>query len=680
MSGPGVYRLPDSLPRDLVQLREMTEQFQAGAIPAARYQAFRVPQGVYEQRESGTYMLRARLAAGILTPEQMRVAAEVAEAYGNGTLHLTSRHNLQIHGVALAGIPDAVARLTEAGLSTKGGGGNTVRNIAACFQAGVCPNEVFDVTPRVIGLTEALLHDPLSFQLPRKYKIACSGCGRDCAGATICDLGFISRFRGGEEGFAVYAGGGMGAHSSVGRLLEPFVPASAAVKVAEAVKRVFDRHGNRKNRHRARLRFLVEDLGFEAFEKLYRAELGEAVGQPLAPKSPSNCTQGTGQLLPEKQPGLFSIEIAPLLGVIKAVQLRELADIVERYGEKQLRATGWQTVALRGVAGESVAALKAELAGIGLWREEPPILRHMVTCAGASTCRLGICLSRGLAKAIRAALVESGLRLDAATGEVTIHISGCPNACGHHPTASIGLFGAARRVNGRLVPHYIVQFGGHVEEGRTTLASGTQAIPARNVPAFLVDFLRAFERSSQYPDFNAFLAGQGRITAAALAAVYARVPEFARDKTFYFDWEAEDVFSLAGRGPGECGAGVFDLIELDLASASDALNAGRLFRAAASAARALLVTRGEQADTDRQSLDLFEKLFVQEGLVPAALAPLISNAREASTAANPEASFEARGGEVEALLTAVKSLYESMGPSLRLPASARAEQVPAARF
>lgn len=669
MSSQSVYNLPGSLPGDIEQLRQMTEQFQAGAIPAARYQAFRVPQGVYEQRESGTYMLRARLAAGILTPFQMRVAAEVADTYGNGTLHLTSRQDLQVHGVMLSGIPAAVEQLTDAGLSTKGGGGNTVRNIAACFQAGVCPDEVFDVTPHAISLTESLLGDPLSFQLPRKYKIACSGCGRDCAGATVTDLGFISKRLAGENGFAVYVAGGMGAHSRLGRLIEEFVPAAAAVKVAEAVKRVFDKHGNRKNRHRARLRFLIEDLGFEAFEKLYRAELGEVVGRPLETGRSSSSPRSTGQVLPQKQSGLSSIEIAPPLGVIQAGQLRELAGIVERYGEKRVRATGWQTAVLRGVTAEDVEALTAELTSIGLWSEEPPILRHMLTCAGASTCRLGICLSRGLARAIRTALIESGLHLDAATGEITIHISGCPNSCGHHPIAPIGLFGAARRVNGRLAPHYIVQLGGHVEEGRTQLASGAHAIPARNVPSFLVDFLRAFENSGQHPDFKAFLAAEGRTTATALTALYAHVPDFSRDKNFYFDWDSDEVFSLSGRGPGECGAGVFDLIEVDLASATEALSAGRLFSSAASAARALLVTRGEQSDSDRQSLDLFERLFVQEGLVPADLAPLIYRARQAAATPSPGASFQAHASEIEALLAVVKSLYGHMGPSLRLPVS-----------
>ena len=662
-SGPNVYQLPQSLPEDLEQLRRLTGQFQRGEISAARYQAFRVPQGVYEQRESGTFMLRARLAAGILTPGQMRVAAKVAQRYGDGTLHLTSRQDLQIHGVKVEGIYPAVASLAEGGLSTKGGGGNTVRNIAGCYLAGVCPDEVFDVTPHVVSLTEFLLPDPLSFQLPRKYKLACSGCSRDCAGATISDLGFISKRRGGEDGFAVYVGGGMGAHSRVARLLEEFIPATQACRVAEAIKRVFDKHGNRKNRHRARLRFLVEDVGFEAFEKLYREELdqvGDVVAPPLRAR-PAN-------VIPRKQHGCSTVEIAPPLGVLQAEQSRRLADVVERFGEGILRATNWQTAVLRWVREEELPALHAELAGLGLGTDDPAILKHLVTCAGASTCRLGICLSRGLAEAIRRALLEGPLDLKGAAGEVAVHISGCPNSCGRHPVAQIGLYGAARRVGGRPVPHYVVQLGGHVEEGKTVLASGACTIPARSVPAFLVEFLQSFESSAQHPDFAAYLAADGRRHANELGRKYAYVPEFDKDNDYYLDWGAREIFSLAGRGPGECGAGVFDLIQVDLASASEALETGHLLFATASAARALLVTRGEQADTDRQSLELFLRHFVLPGVVPPSLKALIEKAQQALAAADPEAAFDVRSEEVADLLAAVQGLYESMGPSLRLPA------------
>jgi sulfite reductase (ferredoxin) len=686
MKCESVYRLPEGQEQDLEQFRVLTAQFKEGVLPAARYQAFRVPQGVYEQRESGTFMLRARLAAGILKPEQMRAAADVAEAFGNGTLHLTSRQDLQIHGVKLDGIHPALVRLAEAGLSTKGGGGNTVRNIAACPRAGVCKNEVFDTTADVIKLTEFLLPDPLSFQLPRKYKIAFSGCGNDCTAATVNDLGFIAKQRDGVDGFAVYAGGGMGVISRSGTLLEEFVPRSDAPRIAEAVKRVFDHHGNRKNRHRARLRFLMEDLGFEEFRRLYREELARIAVPDLPAGKPAPqgahapaIRQGaawTAEALewrgtnvsPQKQDGYFTVEITRPLGVIEAGQLRGLAGIVERYGETVLRATNWQHAVLRWVREDELSSLYAELSAAGLGTSEPPILRRMVVCAGAATCRLGICLSRGLAQATRDALLASDLDLHGKAGQVRVHISGCPNACGRHPVAPIGLFGAARRVNGRLAPHYIVQLGGHIEEGKTVLASGNVAVPARNLPGWLVDLLRAFESATT--DFRTFLENGGREIARKIAAAHARVPSFEEDPSFYSDWGADRAFSLAGRGPGECGAGVFDLIQVDLASAGEALAAGRDLAATALAARALLVTRGEQADTDKDSIELFERLFVKEGAVAPGFAPLIARARQSLAAPDPEAAFGQDPGAVAALLSAVKKLYEEMGPSLRVAAPA----------
>ena len=330
----------------------------------------------------------------------------------------------------------------------------------------------------------------------------------------------------------MYVAGGLGAHSRVGSLLEQFVPAGAAGRIAEAVKRVFDKHGNRRDRRRARLRFVVEDLSFEEFERLYRAELGEPVGRPLQAPQRESSQSAAGQVLPQKQAGLFAIEIAPPLGIVNAGQLRQLAAIAGRCGEGRVRATSWQTMALRNVPAESIETVTAELTQAGLWHERPPILRHMATCAGASTCRLGIGLSRGLANAVQRALLNSGLDLAGAAGQLTLHISGCPNSCGHHPIASIDLFGAARRVKGRLTPYYVVQFGGHVEEGHTRLATGDYAISARNVPAFLVDFLRAVERSRHNPDFAAFLAGEGSATALALSAIHGSVPEFQHAKSF----------------------------------------------------------------------------------------------------------------------------------------------------
>jgi sulfite reductase (ferredoxin) len=686
-----LYHIPDSARQDLEQLGQILTQFKQGAIPAARFQAFRVPLGIYEQRESGRFMIRVRLPAGMILPEHMRAVARISRTYGDGLLHLTSRQDIQIHGVSLEGIHAASVELAEAGLSSKGGGGNTVRNIAACPHAGVCSKEQFDVTPHVVTMTEFMLPDPASFQLPRKYKLAFSGCSEDCAAATVSDLGFIAKHRDGVDGFAVYVGGGMGSASRVGLLLEEFIPTSQAPVVAEAIKRLFDKKGNRKNKHRARIRFLVEDLGFDAFRELYRAELAEL--QSIKVPSASSASAGAGvagtdaishqpssdgfadwrrtHARPQKQSGYYMVEIIPPLGLIEADKLSQLAEVLERHGERMLRATNRQSFVLRWVREDDLPQFHAELSTLGLAAENRTTLRHIVVCAGASTCRLGICLSRGLAKAIVAELSRRGLALSDQARELAVNISGCPNACGRHPLAQIGFVGAARRVRGRLVPYYVPQLGGHVEEGKTVLAEAAPAVPARNVPAFLADLLAAFMESPQHPDFAAFLKAGGLARAGQLAAAYAEVPDFDEDKDFYFDWDAQEVFSLAGRGPGECGAGVFDLIEVDLASAGEALATGRLLSAAALAARALLVTRGEQADTDVQSLTLFRKHFVEPGLVPADLHGLIDQALHAATQTNT-ALFDASSAQVSNLVAAVRRVYESMGPSLRVATPAPA--------
>ena len=689
---PGVYHLPDSLPDDLEQLRQMTLQFKEGAISAARYQAFRVPQGVYEQREGGTFMLRIRLPAGMLLPHQMRKLAEISQTQGNGLLHITTRQDIQVHRVSLDAIHPALVALQKVGLSSKGGGGNTVRNVSACCHAGVCPKEVFDVTPHAVAMTEFMLQDPLSFQLPRKYKIALSGCADDCAAATVNDLGLIAKHRDGVEGFAVYAAGGMGARSRVADLLEEFVPASDICLVAEAVKRVFDKHGNRKDKHKARLRFLIEGIGFDQFRDLYGKELDKLQNGPPpcpAPRlvfqsgagpaeqsgaSPPDASEGFRRwvktnVTPQKQDGCHIVEIPLFLGDIEQEKLRRLADVVERYGERMLRTTQLQNLVLRWVRDDALLKLYEELSALGLDVGRPAVLRNVVACAGASTCRPGICLSRGLAEAVSRQLAGSDLSAPNSLGRMNVHISGCPNACGRHPIAQIGFAGAARRVKGHLVPYYVLQLGGRVEEGKTELATGRQTIPARNIPAFLVEFLKAYQASAQFPDFYAFLEAGGRGIADDLATACNNVPDFEDDKNFYFDWGAEEIFSLAGRGPGQCGAGVFDLIEVDLASAADALKEGRRFAAAASAARALLVTRGQQASNDAEAFAMFQKSFVDERLIGADLGRVVAAGANAAADADPEAAFDAEAQEVSSLVEAVRNLYENMDASLRFGTS-----------
>ncbi|MDP6439780.1 MAG: sulfurtransferase TusA family protein [Candidatus Brocadiia bacterium] len=691
----GIFNLPDTLQDDLDRFKDETERFKSGSTSAAEVRAFRVPQGVYEQREAEAFMLRVRFPAGAVLPHQMRTLAAVARTYGNAVLHVTSRQDIQVHNVPLESIHPALVELYAAGLSTKGGGGNTVRNVTACYDAGVCPREAFDVTPHAVAMTEFLLPDPLSFQLPRKYKLAFSGCSEDCAAATVNDLGFIAKRRNGEAGFAAYVGGGMGAMSRVADLLDEFVPATDICYMAEAVKRVFDKHGNRKDRRRARLRFLLEKIGIEQFRTLYEAELADVrKAAPAVPQARDISTPGPSSpeasgppcdgfdawreknASPQKQPERYIVHVPLPLGDVTADTMEKLSDAVEAHGERMARTTQWQNLVIRWVHENELAALHRKLSELDLAGTPPPILRNTVACTGAATCKLGICLARGLARAVADRLATDGPDLEK-LGDLSIHISGCPNSCGRHPLGDIGLFGAARRREGRLVPHYVVQLGGLVREGETRLGEGKQAVPAQNVPAFVAEFLKAFADSAQFPDYGAFLEAGGRETADRLAEGAKHVPPFEEDKNYYFDWGAESVFSLAGRGPGECGAGVFDLIDVDLASAHEALGAGRLCSATVLAARALLVTQAQEAKDDADALDLFGKHFIDADLVEDSFRSVIDTCRRAVRASNPEDAFEPAAGDVEALVETVQSLYDHMDPSLRFRPVEAEEAAPA---
>ena len=552
----GIYQLPPGLSDDIATMRQKVAQLQAGEITPEQFHAFRVPQGVYEQREAGRHMMRVRLPAGGIFPAQMRAIAVVSTQFGNGVLHVTTRQDIQIHRVPLDGSHPALVALQAADLSTKGGCGDAVRNITACPHSGICPHQMSDVTPHVVAVTEFMLNDPGSFKLPRKYKICFSGCGSDCAGAGVNDLGFIARRRDGVDGFAVYAGGGMGAHCRVADKLEEFVPASDAHLIAEAVKRVFSRHGDRENRRKARLRFLIERIGFDAFRKLYEKELAALrADRPAAPQvreiavptrepaEPVEPVDGFDawrkrNVIPQKQDGYFTVEIPLFLGDIAADDMIALAGVVEEYGGGMLRTTPSQNAVIRWVHERELPAVHARLVEIGLGAGPPSVVREMVSCTGAATCRLGICLSRGLATAMKDALESSGIDL-AALGDLRIHVSGCPNSCGRHPLAQIGFRGCTRRVDGESVPHYLIQLGGRIQEGAVELASGTATLPARNVPDFLVALLKAFKESNEFPDFHAFLKAGGRQIAAEVAQCHTRLPDRDKDPDAWLDWGAE---------------------------------------------------------------------------------------------------------------------------------------------
>ncbi|MFZ4773801.1 MAG: hypothetical protein ACOYM3_00465 [Terrimicrobiaceae bacterium] len=678
------------LAEELDELENVVKEFQAGVISESEFRSIRVPAGIYEQRESGTYMLRVRAPGGGILPEQLQRLGHVSATWGNKVLHVTTRQEFQIHRVPPEAILPALRSLAEAGLSCKGGGGNTVRNITSCFESGVCAREIFDVTPYAVATTERLLADPVSFQLPRKYKVAFSACERDCAGATIHDVGFIARVKDGVEGFAVYVAGGLGSKSRVASLLHEFIPAGDTFLVAEAVKRVFDKNGDRRNKHLARLRFLFERLAAETFRALYETELaalrasspepleirpfpkaGPAVasGRPLPSRTsaPAFYRWFDGNVRTQKQPGFFLVNIPLTVGDLPADVAEGLSRVVASHGDGILHGTQSQNVALHWVSESGLADLFDKLDALGLAAPEVPVLRDLVACAGASTCRLGICLSRGLAKAVHQELTDSEIPLEN-LGDLSIHVSGCPNSCGRHPIANIGFSGGARRVDDRSVPYYSLHLGGRLDEGKTRLGKPLGAIPARNAPALVRNLLTAWQASPEASDFHRFVDNGGQEIARKLLDEHGQSPLFKPDEKFFYDWDADKPFSLSGRGSGECSAGVFDLIEVDLANAREALEAGRLYVAALSASRALLITQSLKAKNDAEVFAQFQSGFIGAGLVDADLAGVVAEGLRSAAAPEPEAAFSGISGEVTALVATVRVLYENLDSSLRFKA------------
>jgi sulfite reductase (ferredoxin) len=597
--------------------RDQVERFERGEINAAAFRAFRVPMGVYEHRESGRFMARIRLGAGLALPHQLDCIAELAERYGDGIVHVTTRQDIQIHSVALADTATIQEQLLDVGLSARGGGGNTVRNVTACPRASVCPTAEFDVAPHALAAAEYLLQLARSYSLPRKYKIAFSGCAEDCAFASVNDLGFFAQVRDGRLGFAVYAGGGLGAQPAIAVQIEEFIESDAVPLVAESVERVFDRLGDRSNRNRARLRFVVRRLGTEAFVAEYRREKAalqsEGLGapavaaRPLRAAVPRDGTQTSTPLaappgcLPERDPERVTLLLQLQNGRLPAADLRTVATMARSFGVGMVVATQQQDLLLVGVARARVAEAQAALEKLSV--RVQPRTPKIVACAGASTCKLGMCLSPALAQAVETRLAGVGTR----QGPTSIRISGCPNSCANHTIAPLGLEGRARRSQGRLLPLYEVLWGGRVGKNQVRFADRVGSVPARVVPELLSEVYR---RGLANTD-----------DVRTLVAEFARLPDPVPEE-YYVDVGDTKPFSLDGRGPGECGAGVLDVVRADLGEATAALalaeqNTGSeqdqaLARAVLASARALLPLVGRDNGKDsRNTTDVFSAVRTQ---------------------------------------------------------------------
>lgn len=683
------YNLPPTLADDIDKYERDVERFLAGGLTPAMMRSRRVPFGIYEQRRDCTYMVRVRVAGGALAAEQARQLAALAAEYSNGQLHVTTRQDVQFHDIELADTPAIMRALREVGLSSKGGGGNTVRNVAACPYAGICPHECFDVTPLAHAVTEYLIQLPGSYNLPRKYKIAFSGCAADCALGQVTDLGFIAETRAGEAGFRVWIGGGMGANSRQADELLSWTPAAECIRIAEAVRRLFDRYGDRDNRHRARLRYVLERLGIDEVRARFQEIIREVTNEEVpawqgrcdanpAPTAPGPASPELERIdgilsLRQRQAGRLAVPLHLPLGFLSADEFARIGEIAARFSsETGVRTTRRQNLIIRSVHEGALGELARELRSLDTDVLAPDPVERFVTCAGASTCRLGLCLSRNATRACAAKLRDAEIS-QATLDALDIYINGCPNACGQQPVGPIGLSGGAQRIDGRLVPTYRISVGGRCNAEGARLGTNCGQVPAKALPDVLSTIAETFrENRLDNESFNHYCDRNGTEWVKAVADAHAEAPAYEDAPGFYRDFGADEDFSLSERGGGDCASGVFEIIQSDLAAARAARDP---FEIMLHATRALLVTRGSDAQAPDEVFRDFETHFVDTGLVAESFRALLARAR--GQAQGWKQALEGCEADVAKLRKCVETLYESLDSALQFhPQGSRSPQTP----
>lgn len=594
----GRAHLGFSDPKDVDLFVTTLARFESGEISADAWKSFRLLNGTYGQRQDGFQMLRVKLPQGILTAAQLEVVAHVARTYARGFAHVTTRQNFQFHFLNLADMETILRTFADAGITSKEACGNSVRTITGCPYAGVAADERFDVTPYADALTRFLLRHPLSSTLPRKFKIAFEGCAEDHAVAAINDLGFRALVEDGHRGFRVTVGGGTGILPVSGPVLFDFLPAGGILEAAEAVLSVYHRLGDRENRAKNRIKFLIRSIGFPAFRAhvvdalaeltamrriplpfdeahppeesepsgprpsvglaaAARASLAELRGPGLLPQLPRSRPSLERFLAtnvkPQRQAGYATVAVTLVLGDVTAPQLDLLADLARAYGDGAVRLTTEQDLLFRWVRTEDVAALFARLEAAGLGTPGAGTVTDVTSCPGAESCRLAVTHSRGLGRLLTDHLQDHP-EVAALAPSLKIKISGCPNGCGQHHIAGIGFQGSARQLSGKALPQYFVMTGGEITEQGASFAKIVAKVPGRRIPAAL-DLLLGLYRDEGVPGETApaFFRRIGGPRQKALLADLERLSaEEATDEDFTdLGQPAGEAFAIETK-EGEC--------------------------------------------------------------------------------------------------------------------------------
>ena len=708
-----MYRIPSTLNGDLDYTQSLIDQFKAGEIQAGQLKSNRVPMGIYEQRKNQHYMLRLRCAGGLVTPEQLAKIAFVGHQLSTSHLHITTRQEIQIHNVDIEDVIPALKKLEKVSISSAGGGGNTVRNMMVDDRSGLTADEEFDVYPYVEELTSRLIAEKDSFTMPRKYKVAIDTSVATANYSYIADLGLQARIKDGQRGFRVLIAGSAASNAHTGWEVFDFLPEKDLYRAAKALKNWFHKYGNRRNRHKARMRYVFYKYGTEEAKRLYLEEFEElkkdgsidfkAPALPLEHhkpnfpplKAPTDFEtwkrryahkQTNAEGLKEN---LWYAYIPLRHGNNSTDFFAEVAEYLGNYGNDVIRFTKKEQIQVRNIPEEYLTNIYAFFKKLGVYQiDYPVVVTNLTCCTGADTCRLGICLPKGAIDGIAKQLLNSNLNLDAIP-DFELRMNGCTNICALATWGDLGFSGRVGRVGDDPYPAYTIWLP---VKGKHEIDLQQGYIAAKKIPAFVEDYLRdVIAEQANHADYYDYVAKRGVNIVKELIAKYKEVAPYSEEPDTFFDFGDDEKFSLIKYGKAECSAGLFDIIEIGQDTIrekrkevellmgnipqgvpADLQSDGKqatskieklLHDIVFSENRMLLVTRGLDPRTDEDVYNGFEKEFIAAGIIPQKFKVLTDKAR------NNESLIEQKP-LIDELADLLNDLYQNMDDSLqfKLPA------------
>ncbi|WP_339920633.1 nitrite reductase [uncultured Flavobacterium sp.] len=630
--------------KEIIDLERKIALFKDGKIDDERFRSLRLARGVYGQRQEGVQMIRIKLPFGKVTSEQLVRITKVSDEYSTGRLHITTRQDIQIHYVSLDRTPQLWAQLAIDDITLREACGNTVRNITASELAGVDVDEPFDVSPYADAMFQFFLRNPICQEMGRKFKMSFSSSDKDTALSYLHDLGFIPKIVNGERGFKVMLGGGLGSQPHHAELLSEFIPVNQIIPTTEGVLRVFDRHGERAKRLKARMKFLIKDIGRDEFLRLVDEEKkalsyqsyeidttafdGKIPTTLLAvPKVTIEDTAAfeawkKSNVIAQKQAGYVAIGIKVLLGDFYTDKARALADLIKNYGANELRFSLKQNIVVRNIKEENLGFFYQELAKLDFVTLGYDTINDITACPGTDTCNLGIASSTGIAEEL-----ERVLKLEfpqyKENREITIKISGCMNACGQHNMSAIGFQGMSINSGKLVAPALQVLLGGGIlGDGKGRFSDKVIKIPSRRGPDALRYILNDFEANANGKSFLDYYDAQGEKYFYEFLKPLADVTNLTDED--FIDWGNADNYVKAV-GVGECAGVVIDLVATLILEAKDKLTfaqeafedkkwADAIYLAYAgfvNGAKALLLAENQKTNHHAGIINLFDTVFVE---------------------------------------------------------------------